>query len=102
MDSSTSQFGRIHFQLKGCVLYFLALSDSREIYGYNANSVDPGQTPRFMVSDLDLHCLRISLLCIPRVNFRNLSIWRIGILKKKKLMLFECLYSIVCMFMEYA
>ena len=28
----------------------------------NANSVDPGQTPRSAASDLGLHCLQMSLL----------------------------------------
>ena len=33
-----------------------------EIDVFNANSVDPDQTPRSAVSDLCLHCLPISLL----------------------------------------
>ena len=32
-----------------------------EIPGFNANSVDPDQTPRCAASDLSLHCLLMSL-----------------------------------------
>ena len=33
-----------------------------EIPVFNAISADPDQTPRIAASDLDLHCLRMSLL----------------------------------------
>ena len=33
-----------------------------EISELNANSIDPDQTPRSAASDLDLHCLPVSLL----------------------------------------
>ena len=33
-----------------------------EILVFNANSVDPDQTPRSAASDLGLHCLQMSLL----------------------------------------
>ena len=35
-----------------------------EILVFNANSVDPDQTPRSVASDLGLHCLPMPLLCI--------------------------------------
>ena len=35
----------------------------------NANSVDPGQTPRSAASDLGLHCLHMSLLWDARLKW---------------------------------
>ena len=43
-------------------LVFLLLLWFTEIPVFNANSVDPDQTPRSAASDLDLHCLPMSLL----------------------------------------
>ena len=40
----------------------LLLSCFVEIPEFNANSVDPDQTLHFVVSDLSLHCLPMSLL----------------------------------------
>ena len=34
-----------------------------------ANSGDPDQTPHFAASDLGLHCLPITLLCVPRLQW---------------------------------
>ena len=34
-----------------------------------ANSGDPDQTPRSATSDLDLHILQITLLCVSRLNW---------------------------------
>ena len=41
---------------------FLLLPCFLEIHVFNANSVGPDQTPRSAASDLDLHCLLMSLL----------------------------------------
>ena len=41
-----------------------------EIPEFNANSVDPDQTPRSAASDLDLHSLPMSLLWDVRSKFR--------------------------------
>ena len=65
-DFFTSLFGQFHFQLKGMsgvlLLLSLLLLLLLEIPAFNANSVDPDQTPRSAVSDLGLHCLPVSLL----------------------------------------
>ena len=45
------------FQL---IIFNIALF--REIFAFYRNSVDPDQTPRSVASDLDLHCLLMSLL----------------------------------------
>ena len=37
----------------------------------NANSVEPNQTPRSVASDLDLHCLPMSLLWAARHKWIN-------------------------------
>ena len=42
--------------------YFYFLPGFIEIYVFNANSVDPDQTPRVAASDLGLQCLPMSLL----------------------------------------
>ena len=43
-------------------LLFLSLPCFIETHAFNSNSVDPDQTPRSAASDLDLHCLPMSLL----------------------------------------
>ena len=40
-----------------------------EIPEFNANSIDPDQTPRSAASDLGLHCLPISLLWDARLKW---------------------------------
>ena len=47
---------------KGVCLVFIIAKNVIQIFVFNANSVDPDQTPRSAVSDLDLHCLPMSLL----------------------------------------
>ena len=42
-----------------------------EIPVFNANSVDPDQTPRSAASDLGLHCLPITLLPDSRLEWVN-------------------------------
>ena len=54
-------FGLVHFWFKEC-LVILALSCFIESSVFSANSVDPDQKPRSVVSDLDLYCLPTSLL----------------------------------------
>ena len=34
-----------------------------------ANREDPDQTPHFVASDLDLHCLPVTLLGVPRLQW---------------------------------
>ena len=41
---------------------FLVFSFITEIPVLNANIRDPDQTPRFVVSDLGLHCLPVSFI----------------------------------------
>ena len=43
-------------------VYFLLLPCFKEFPLFNANTVDPDQTPRSVASDLGLHCLVMSLL----------------------------------------
>ena len=45
----------------GCLFCVLVLSCFIEIPVSHANNVDPDQTPRSAASDLDLHCLQMSL-----------------------------------------
>ena len=61
VDSSTALYGQFHFLSKGCLVCFLALPFIMEIPVFNANSADPDQMPHSAASDLDLHCLLISL-----------------------------------------
>ena len=54
MGSSTSPFGQIHLQFKGCLVWFLTSPLFLEISVLNANSVDLRQNA---ASDLLLYCL---------------------------------------------
>ena len=56
MESSTSLYGLIHFQCKGVSGYVLIIPCFIEIFVFNANGVDPDQTPHSAASDLGLHC----------------------------------------------
>ena len=67
MDSSTLTLWTRSFQYKGylvsvyCLLpYFIEIPDPK------SNSVDPDQMPQSAASDLDLHCLPMSILCAAR------------------------------------
>ena len=64
MDSSTLTLwtGPGRFPIYGMSGQFLLLPCFIEITVFNANSVDPDQTPRSVASDLDLHYLTMSLL----------------------------------------
>ena len=53
-----------------CVLLLLCII---EIPVFNANSVDPDQTPRSAASDLGLYCLSISHLWDARHKMVNVS-----------------------------
>ena len=53
-------FGPVHFQYKGCFI---------EIPAFNANSVDPDQTPRSAASDPGQYCLPVSLLRDARLKW---------------------------------
>ena len=62
MDSSTFTPRTIHYKYKRCLvsLYYFPCFIKSPVF--NANSVDPDQTPRSAASDLGLHCLPVSLL----------------------------------------
>ena len=63
MYSSTTTHWTGHFLYKGYLGgVFLSLLCFVEISALNANSVATDQTPRSMVSDLDLHCLPVSIV----------------------------------------
>ena len=53
------------------ILLVLLLPSFIEIPVFNANSLDPDQTPRFAASDLGLHCLSMSLLWDARHKLIN-------------------------------
>ena len=48
-----------------------------------ANSGDPDQTPHSAASDLDLHCLQITLLWVARLQWVNTEILFMGSLDLK-------------------
>ena len=62
VDSSSLCLWIGPFAIADCVVSFLLLPYYIEIPVFNANSVDPDQTPRSAASDLGLHCLPMSLL----------------------------------------
>ena len=63
MDSSTQLFGQAGlFSIARCLVSFLLLLSFTEIPLVNTNHVDPDQMPHSAASDLDLHCLPITLL----------------------------------------
>ena len=47
----------------------LLLPCFREIPVFNVNSVDPDQTPHSVASDLDLHCLQITIFEVSRLKW---------------------------------
>ena len=59
------------FPIEGVSGYFLTLPYLKKIV-FNANSVDPDQTPRSAASDLGLHCLPMSLLWDARHKWINI------------------------------
>ena len=66
MDSSTSLNRSISNKGSG---WFLSLLCFTEIPVFNANSVDPDQMPHSAASDLDLHCMPITLLRVSRLKW---------------------------------
>ena len=54
---------------------FLLLKSYKEIPVFNANSVDPDQTPRSAACDLGLHCLQCPFYWALGINGFNNSIW---------------------------
>ena len=62
MDSSTSTLWTGTFPVEGVPVRFLLLPLYTEISAFNANGVDPDQTPRRAAPDLGLQCLLLSLL----------------------------------------
>ena len=63
MDSSTLSFWAGLFLKERVTSYFLLLLCFIAIPVFNANSIDPDQTPRSVASDLGQHYLLMSLLC---------------------------------------
>ena len=64
MDSSTTTLWTGLFPIAGCLIKFCYYCFI-EIPVLDANNVDPDQTPR---SDVDLHCLPMTLLGFSRLN----------------------------------
>ena len=64
------------FYIKGVWLVFIIIMFCR-ISKFNANSVDPDQTPRSAASDLGLRCLPMSFLWDARLKWVNTSYWYI-------------------------
>ena len=62
MDSSISALWISPLPISGVSGYLNLLPCFIEIPEFNANSVDPDQTPRSAASDLGVHCLPMSLL----------------------------------------
>ena len=63
-------FRGLRFQFKVCLAMRFRYS-LRKMGKLFANSEDPDQTPRSAASDLDLHCLPITLLGISRLQWLN-------------------------------
>ena len=61
MDSATSTIRTGPFPIEGVKARLLLLLCFMEIPILNANSVDPDQTPRYVASELGLHCLPLGL-----------------------------------------
>ena len=59
MDSSTSVFPQVQVQFEGSSVHF-GFNDFDKHFMFNANSLDPDQMQRTVVSDLGLHCLYMS------------------------------------------
>ena len=85
---------------KGAWLVFI-ISCFVEISVLNGNSVDPDQTPRSAASDLDLHCLPMSLLWDARLKWevKPKSTYLILIVSRSFILinpvqLFVCLYHV--------
>ena len=62
MDSSTAAVWTDQFSTEGVPGQFSSLPYFTEIPVFNANGVDPEQTPHSVASDLDLNCFPMSLL----------------------------------------
>ena len=74
--------------MKGCLISFIFfLSYFLEILVFNANSVDPDQTPHNAASDQGLHCLPISLFGMLSINGLN------SLLKTEEPVIEECPYG---------
>ena len=60
MNSSTLTLWTDSLPVEGVFGHILSLPCFIEIPAFNANSVNPDQTPRSAASDLGLHCLPMS------------------------------------------
>ena len=60
IDSSTLSLSTVPFPAERCLVSFISSMFHNNIF--DANNVDPDQTPRSAVSDLGQHCLPLSLL----------------------------------------
>ena len=69
MASSISIVWTRQFPVKGMSIYTFVLHYFIESHGFNANRVDPDQTPRSLTSDVGLHCLPMSFFyCTLGIN----------------------------------
>ena len=75
MDSSTATLWIGLFPIVGYLVIFYIIITAFlffiKVHIFNANRVDPDQTPRSAASDLGLHCLQITLLGVARTNAFN-------------------------------
>ena len=68
MEYSTSFLCTVSFVLEGVSAYLLLLPRFTEIPAFNANSVDPDQTPRSMTSNLGYTVCKFPLYRMLGIN----------------------------------
>ena len=87
MNSTTSTLWTGPFPIQGVYGQFSLLIFFVDISIFKAISVDPDQTPRHAASDLDLHCLPMSLLRDARLKWVNDAMgklrWRMQICERR-------------------
>ena len=75
VDSSTATLWIDLFPTVGYLVIFYIIITAFlcfiKVHIFNANRVDPDQTPRSAASDLGLHCLQITLLGVSKTNAFN-------------------------------
>ena len=64
-------FGQVHFKQRGCQVSFYHYRCFIEIPVFNANSVDPDQTPHSAASDLGIRCWAMPILWDTRHKWVN-------------------------------
>ena len=92
MDSSTITLQASPFsQYKGCLVSFI-ITIFIETPMFNVNSVDPDQTPLSAASDLDLHCLPMSLLWNARLKLVKPMLADVWSVSTELRLRFSCVY----------